>query len=279
MIIADWHDIENNVASEVHVKRFKSKAIGINQVQEIFVHGYGVLFSSFGVFQGSLLSSVSCGSFGVWCGSLWCSLRFFFPWVFVEVLVSVCCGSFSYWCLLRFFLLFGAFQAVFSKNRKDRTEVPVQRKGGPLAGHRTTPAQLCSNRGAVLRRDGPADGLSGGRAVQRKGAIIKIFEARGGPAEALKGGRAQKRIQVFRSFPCTIMRWHEHAQHTTKTTTTTTTTTPVNVATTSAAQHSGYHWCHDVFVRLRYAANCLWKVFSNASIQHRLAIQIPFGNE
>ena len=23
LIIADWHDIENNVASEVHVKRFK----------------------------------------------------------------------------------------------------------------------------------------------------------------------------------------------------------------------------------------------------------------
>ena len=25
LIIADWHDTENNVASEVHVKRFKSK--------------------------------------------------------------------------------------------------------------------------------------------------------------------------------------------------------------------------------------------------------------
>ena len=31
LIIADWHDIENCVASEVHVKRFKSKEFGINK--------------------------------------------------------------------------------------------------------------------------------------------------------------------------------------------------------------------------------------------------------
>ena len=35
--MADWHDIENNVASEVHVKRFKSKEVGINNLQEAFV--------------------------------------------------------------------------------------------------------------------------------------------------------------------------------------------------------------------------------------------------
>ena len=28
-IIADWHDIENNVASEVHLQRFKSKEVEI----------------------------------------------------------------------------------------------------------------------------------------------------------------------------------------------------------------------------------------------------------
>ena len=27
--IADWHDIEDNVASDVHVERFKSKEVGI----------------------------------------------------------------------------------------------------------------------------------------------------------------------------------------------------------------------------------------------------------
>ena len=32
LIIADWHDSENNVAFEVHVKRFKSKEIGIINV-------------------------------------------------------------------------------------------------------------------------------------------------------------------------------------------------------------------------------------------------------
>ena len=31
---ADWHDIENNLASEVHVKRFKSKEVGIKQLQK-----------------------------------------------------------------------------------------------------------------------------------------------------------------------------------------------------------------------------------------------------
>ena len=30
LIIADWHDIENNVASEVHDKRFKTEELGIN---------------------------------------------------------------------------------------------------------------------------------------------------------------------------------------------------------------------------------------------------------
>ena len=29
LIIAHWHNIENHVASEVHVKRFKSKEVGI----------------------------------------------------------------------------------------------------------------------------------------------------------------------------------------------------------------------------------------------------------
>ena len=29
----DWHDIENNVASEVHVKRFRSKEVGIKKLQ------------------------------------------------------------------------------------------------------------------------------------------------------------------------------------------------------------------------------------------------------
>ena len=37
LIIADWHDIENNVASEVHVKRFKSKEVDINKLQETFI--------------------------------------------------------------------------------------------------------------------------------------------------------------------------------------------------------------------------------------------------
>ena len=30
--IVDWHDTENNVASEVHVKRFKSKEVGISTI-------------------------------------------------------------------------------------------------------------------------------------------------------------------------------------------------------------------------------------------------------
>ena len=36
MIIADWHDIENNVESEVHVNRFKSKEAGINKFPDTF---------------------------------------------------------------------------------------------------------------------------------------------------------------------------------------------------------------------------------------------------
>ena len=35
--IADLHDIENNFASEVHVKRFKSKDLGIKILQEAFI--------------------------------------------------------------------------------------------------------------------------------------------------------------------------------------------------------------------------------------------------
>ena len=31
LIIANWHDIENNVASENHVKRFKSKGVGVEK--------------------------------------------------------------------------------------------------------------------------------------------------------------------------------------------------------------------------------------------------------
>ena len=34
LIIAHWHNIENHVASEVHVKRFKSKEVGIKKLQE-----------------------------------------------------------------------------------------------------------------------------------------------------------------------------------------------------------------------------------------------------
>ena len=36
LIIADRRDIEN-VASQVHVKRFKSKEVGIKKLQEVFV--------------------------------------------------------------------------------------------------------------------------------------------------------------------------------------------------------------------------------------------------
>ena len=36
LIIAEWHDIENNVASEVHVKRLKSKEVGIKNLQGCF---------------------------------------------------------------------------------------------------------------------------------------------------------------------------------------------------------------------------------------------------
>ena len=37
VITADWHEIENNIASEVHVKRFKSKVVRIKRLQEAFV--------------------------------------------------------------------------------------------------------------------------------------------------------------------------------------------------------------------------------------------------
>ena len=35
LIITGWRDIENNVASEVHVERFKSKVVGINKLQDV----------------------------------------------------------------------------------------------------------------------------------------------------------------------------------------------------------------------------------------------------
>ena len=37
LIIGDWHHSENYVASEVHVKRCKSKEAGIKKWQEAFV--------------------------------------------------------------------------------------------------------------------------------------------------------------------------------------------------------------------------------------------------
>ena len=37
LIIANWHDIENNGASEVYVKRFQSKEVGIYNLKEVFV--------------------------------------------------------------------------------------------------------------------------------------------------------------------------------------------------------------------------------------------------
>ena len=37
MTIAAWHDIENNVASEVHVKRFKSKEVEREKKQETYI--------------------------------------------------------------------------------------------------------------------------------------------------------------------------------------------------------------------------------------------------
>ena len=36
VLIADWQDIENNVASKVHVNQFKSKEVGIKKLQEAF---------------------------------------------------------------------------------------------------------------------------------------------------------------------------------------------------------------------------------------------------
>ena len=36
VLIADWQDIENNVASKVHVNQFKSKEVGIKMLQEAF---------------------------------------------------------------------------------------------------------------------------------------------------------------------------------------------------------------------------------------------------
>ena len=37
LTIEDWHDIENHVTSEVHVKSCKSQEVGINKLQEAFV--------------------------------------------------------------------------------------------------------------------------------------------------------------------------------------------------------------------------------------------------
>ena len=36
LVIVDWHDFDNNVASEVHVMRFKSEGVGIKKMQEVF---------------------------------------------------------------------------------------------------------------------------------------------------------------------------------------------------------------------------------------------------
>ena len=36
-IIDDWHDIESDVASEVYVKWFKSKEVGIKKLQQAFI--------------------------------------------------------------------------------------------------------------------------------------------------------------------------------------------------------------------------------------------------
>ena len=37
LIITDWHDIENNVASASHLERFKSKEFGIKKLQDMFI--------------------------------------------------------------------------------------------------------------------------------------------------------------------------------------------------------------------------------------------------
>ena len=34
LVITDWHDMENHVASEVHVNRFKSTEVGIKKMQD-----------------------------------------------------------------------------------------------------------------------------------------------------------------------------------------------------------------------------------------------------
>ena len=36
LIVADWHDIENKVAREVHVKRFEPKELGLKTSQDAF---------------------------------------------------------------------------------------------------------------------------------------------------------------------------------------------------------------------------------------------------
>ena len=43
LIIAHWRDMENHVASEVHVSRFNSKAVGIKKLQDAFVFPCGVV--------------------------------------------------------------------------------------------------------------------------------------------------------------------------------------------------------------------------------------------
>ena len=35
LIVADWHDIENHIASEMHVTRFQSKEDGIKKLQDL----------------------------------------------------------------------------------------------------------------------------------------------------------------------------------------------------------------------------------------------------
>ena len=40
LIIADWHDTDNNVASEVHVKRSESNEVGINKVAGNVRHSF-----------------------------------------------------------------------------------------------------------------------------------------------------------------------------------------------------------------------------------------------
>ena len=37
LILAGWHDIDNNIASELHVKRFKPKEVGIKKKPSISI--------------------------------------------------------------------------------------------------------------------------------------------------------------------------------------------------------------------------------------------------